>query len=162
MVKTVAGALAASLHFQEVRKVQWRESKLVDGVIAFIKERREYFGTVSSCEVDGYSEDLMSGEEASGVEQLHELRWTWTRSSIVKRQNLFPISHPRFPWPPNALYLMPMLSCSFCLCRYITYSCDANISYILVSSCGDLQKVTQLNSCSIRIHKTKQNLTRKV
>lgn len=43
MLKTAAGAFAASLHFQEVRKVQWRESKLVDCVIAFIKERREFF-----------------------------------------------------------------------------------------------------------------------
>lgn len=43
-------------------------------MIAFIKERREFFWYCSSCEADGYGGDLMSGEEASGVEQLHELR----------------------------------------------------------------------------------------
>lgn len=38
------------------------------------KEKERNFLVVSSCVIDGYGRDLMSGEEASGVEQLPELR----------------------------------------------------------------------------------------
>lgn len=123
MAKTVHVAFAASLHYQEVRKAHWRESKLVDGVTAFIKERRAFFGTVSSGEVVGYGGDLMCGEEASGEEQLRELKWTETRPISVKRQKSSP-HLPSFPWPPNALYPMPVLCCSFHPSRVTELACQ--------------------------------------
>lgn len=43
-------------------------------VKALIKERRAFFGTVSSCEFVGYGGVLMCREEASEVEQPYELR----------------------------------------------------------------------------------------
>lgn len=48
--------------------------KQADGWCDSLHKGKERIFWYRSCEVDGCGGDLMSGEEASGVEQLHELR----------------------------------------------------------------------------------------